>query len=324
MNRRTFLCGLTLGTLAAPLAAEGQQPVRKMPRIGVLMFAPMAGTFQEAFRQGLRDHGYVEGQNILVEWRAADGNTDRAKAFAVELAALKVDIIVAVLTPAVQAAKSATSTIPIVMAPAGDPVRTGLVSSLARPGANITGISTNAAEVSGKRVELLRELVPGLTRVGLLVHGDDPFAKPFVDEIQVAAKRTGLDLHVVDVRRPEDLATAFSAVTRERAGAVIIQGALTSPAWRAADLAVRHRLPSLSGLREFVESGGLVSFGGNLTEMHRRCVSYVDRILKGAKPADLPVEQSTLFELVINLKTAKVLGLTIPQSILVRADQIIQ
>ena len=288
------------------------------------MFTTMAESFQAAFRQALGDRGYVEGQNVLVEWRAAEGNPDRAAALAADLVQLKVDVIVAVLTPAVQAAKNATSTIPIVMAPAGDPVASGLVTSLARPGGNITGISTSAAELSGKRVELLREVIPSLTRVGVLIHGADPFAKLFLDETRVALQKSGLQVHVVDVRRPQDLDTAFSAMTKQRAGAVIVQGALTAPEWQAADRAVRHRLPSLSGLRQFAEAGGLMSFGADFAAMHQRSASFVDKILKGARPADLPVEQPTKFELVINKKAAKALGLTIPPSLLLRADQVLE
>jgi putative tryptophan/tyrosine transport system substrate-binding protein len=314
---------LALGFIAVPRMGEAQ-PAGKVPRIGVLTSNPMSAALQEAFRQGLRDHGYVEGQNILVEWRAAEGRTDRAKALAEELVGLKVDVIVAIFTPAVRAAKDATSKIPVVMAPAGAPVTTGFVASLARPGGNITGIAGLDAELQGKRIELLRELIPALTHVGLLINAADAFAKPFGDEAQVAAKRTGLQIHIVDVRRPQEIDAAFAAMTKQRVGAVIVQGVLTAPPWQAADLAVRHRLPSLSVTKQFVESGGLMSYAASYTDTYRRAASYVDRILKGAKPADLPVEQPTQFELVINLKTAKALGLMFPQSLLQRADQVIE
>jgi putative tryptophan/tyrosine transport system substrate-binding protein len=284
----------------------------------------MTAALQEAFRQGLRDHSYVEGQNILVEWRAAEGRTDRAKALAEELVRLKVDVIVAIFTPAVRAAKDVTSTIPIVMAPAGAPVATGFVASLARPGGNITGLAGLDAELQGKRIQLLRELIPDLTRLGLLINAADPFAKSFVDEAQVAAKRTGVQIHIVDVRRPQDIDAAFAAMTKQRAGAVIIQGVLTASAWQAADLAVRHHLPALSVTKQFTESGGLLSYAASYTDTYRRATTYVDKILKGAKPADLPIEQPTTFELVLNLKTAKALGLTIPPSLLGRTDEIIQ
>jgi ABC-type uncharacterized transport system substrate-binding protein len=323
MQRRTFMALVSGSLLAAPFAAEAQQQAAKVPRIGVLTSNPMTAALQEAFRQGLLDHAYIEGQNILVEWRAAEGRTDRAKALAEELVGLKVDVIVAIFTPAVRAAKDATSTIPVVMAPAGAPLATGFVASLARPGGNITGIAGLDAELQGKRIELLRELIPSLTRVGLLINAGDPFAKPFVDEAQVAAKRTGIQIHIVDVRRPQEINIAFAAMKKQRAGAVIVQGVLTASAWQAADLAMRHRLPSLSVTKQFTESGGLMSYAASYTDTYRRAATYVDKILKGAKPADLPVEQPTKFELVINLKTAKALGLTIPQSLLQRADEVI-
>jgi putative ABC transport system substrate-binding protein len=321
IERRVFVGSLVGGILTASLAAWAQS-VGKVPRIGVLTFTQMTDALQEAFRQGLRDHGYMEGQNILVEWRAAEGRSDRAKNLAVELVALKVDIIVANLTPAVQAAKDATRTIPIVMASAADPVGSGFVASLAHPGGSITGITGISAELAGKRIELLRDLIPGLTRVGLLVNPTNPFAMSLVDETRAAAKRAGVQLTVVDVRRSQAVDAAFSALTKQHAGAVIVDAALT--AWRAADLAILHRLPSISNQRNFVDSGGLMSHGAQFVDVQRRAASYVDKILKGAKPADLPVEQPTKFELVINLKTAKALGLTIPPSLLQRADQVIE
>jgi putative tryptophan/tyrosine transport system substrate-binding protein len=317
---------ITVAVLAllTPFAVRAQQPAGHVPRIGVLMFTPMTKAFQEGFRQGLREHGYVEGQSIVVEWRSAEGRTDRANALAAELVRLKVDVIVAEFTPAVQAAKSATQTIPIVMAPAGDPVATGLVASLARPGGNITGFSNIAAELSGKRLELLRELVPGLARVGLLIHGADPLDKAFVEETQAAAAKARIRLHIVSVARPEDLDAAFSAMTKERVGAVIVPGNLPVPAPQTARLAVRYRLPSISPLNSFAGSGGLMSYGANLTDIQRRAAGHVDRILKGARPADLPVERPTKFELVINRKTGKTLGITFPASMLLRVDQVIE
>jgi putative ABC transport system substrate-binding protein len=322
VQRRNFMIAAG-ALLAAPLAAEAQQ-AGKVPRIGVLASEPMTAVLQEAFRQGLRDHGYVEGQNIVVEWRAADGRADYANRLAAELVALKVDVIVAIFTPAIRAAKDATSTIPIVMAPAGAPILTGFVASLARPGGNITGITGLDAELQGKRIELLRELIPGLMRVGLLINAADPFAKPFIDETEVAAKKTALQIHVMDVRRPEEIDAAFAAMEKQLAGAVIVQGILTASVWRVGDLAVQHRLPSLSVTRQFAQSGGLMSYSASSTETYRRAANYVDRILKGAKPGDMAVEQPTRFELVINLRTAKALGLTIPKSLLLRADEVIQ
>jgi len=311
--------------LAAPLVAKAQQPPRGSPRIGVLIFRPAATkASHEAFRQGLRDHGYVEGQNIFIEWRSADGRTDRADALAAELVRLKVDVIVAEFTPAAQAAKNATQAIPIVMAAAGDPVATGLVASLARPGGNVTGLSNIASELSGKRLDLLREVVPGLTRAGMLIHGGDPLDKEFVDETRVAAQKAGIHLTVAGVPSPAQLDPALSAFVKDRVGAVIVQANLPVPSVQIVQLMLRHRLPSISVLNEFAESGGLMSYGANLSEIYRQAAGYVDRILRGAKPADLPVERPTKFELVINVKTAKALGLTIPRSLLLRADQVIE
>ena len=227
----TLIAILAVSLFAAAFATEAQQQAGKVPRIGVLTSNPMTAALQEAFRQGLRDHAYVEGQNILVEWRAAEGRTDRAQALAEELVGLKVDVIVAIFTPAVRAAKAATSTIPVVMAPAGAPVATGLVASLARPGGNITGIAGLDAELQGKRIELLRELIPSLTHVGLLINAADPFAKPFVDEAQVAAKRTGVQIHIVDVRRPQEIDAAFAASIYPKLLFVAEPGALVSPAF---------------------------------------------------------------------------------------------
>jgi putative ABC transport system substrate-binding protein len=309
--------------LAAAIAAQAQ-PSRDTPRIGVLVFTPMAKAVQDGFRQGFRDHGYVEGHNIVIEWRSADGRTERAKAMAAELVRLKMNVIVAEFTPAVQAAKDATSTIPIVMAPAGDPVATGLVASLARPGGNVTGLSNVAAELSGKRFELLREFLPGVARVGLLINGADPLDKAFVDATRTAASGAGIQLHVATVPRPEDLEVALAGMTKAGAGAVIVPGNLPVPADQIARSAQRYRLPSISLLSQFPESGGLMSYGASPNEIRRRAVGYVDKILKGANPADLPVERPTTFELVINRKTAAALGLSVPPSLVLRADRLIE
>jgi putative ABC transport system substrate-binding protein len=308
--------------LAVAPVGEAQQQATKLPRIGVLTFTQMTTSFQELLRQGLREEGYVEGQNVVVEWRAAEGRPDRAKALAEELVQLNVDVIVANLTPAVQAAKNATSTIPIVMAAAGDPVGTGFVASLARPGGNITGVTGISAELAGKRIALLRELIPGLKRVGLLVNNSNPFAKSLVDETQAAAKRTGILLDAIDVRRPHEVEAGLSELTKQRVAAVIVDAALIP--WQAAALAVQHRLPSISNQRHFVDSGGLMFHGAELADVQRRAASYVVRILRGAKPADLPVEQPTRFELVINLKTAKALGIRIAPALLLQATELIE
>jgi putative ABC transport system substrate-binding protein len=313
----------SLLVLVMALTAAAQQHEGKLPRIGVLVFTSLTTAQQAQFRQALRDYGYIEGQNVLVEWRAAEGRPDRAKALADDLIALKVDVIVAMTTGAVQAAKNATSTIPIVMM-AGEPVGSGLVASLARPGSNITGVSQIAAELSAKRIELLRELIPGLTRVAVLINETSPFARPLLEETRTATRRAGIQLQVLDVRRAAEVEAAFSMVVKERAAAVIVASALAAPAWRTAELALRHHLPSVYFQRQFAEAGGLMSFGPHFADMHRRTASYVDRILKGAKPADLPVEQPTRLELVINLRTAKALGLKIPQSLLLRADHVVE
>ena len=321
MNRRTFVCWLTLGTLAAPLAGEAQQPT-KVPRVGFL--TPASG--YEPFRQGLRELGYLEGKHLIIEYRFAEGKLDRLPALAAELVRLKVDIVVAVGGPAVHAAKKATETIPIVMATAGDPVDQGFVASLARPGGNVTGLSSLTTDLGGKRLELLKEIIPKLSRVAVLWHPDALGPPLSWKEIQLAAREQGLRLQSLEVRGPEDLDGAFRAASRERAQALV---ALRSPIvvferTRITELATKNRLPAIYDDRVFVETDGLMSYGTNQADLHRRAATYVDRILKGAKPADLPVEQPTKFELVINMKTAKTLGLTIPQSLLVRADEIIQ
>jgi putative tryptophan/tyrosine transport system substrate-binding protein len=303
------------------LPAQAQQPVA-VRRVGVLTFTQLTPALQEPLRQGLRDQGYVEGQNLLIEWRAADGRPERAKALAQELVGLKVDVIVANLTPAVQAAKEATATIPIVMASAGDPVGTGFVKSLARPGGNITGLTGISAELAGKRIELLRELVPGLTRVGLLLNGTNPFAKSLVSETRASAKRAGLELQIIDVRRAQDVDPALSGLNQQRAQAVIVDAALT--AWRGAELALHHRLPSISNQRVVVEAGGLAFHGAEPSDVQRRAATFVAKILKGANPADLPVERPTRFELILNLRTAKALGLKIKPELLLQATQTIE
>jgi putative ABC transport system substrate-binding protein len=318
---------LAVVLLQAPVQAVAQQPQERkgdFPRIGVLMFSPTTKVFEEQFRQGLRDHGYVEGRNIQIEWRSAEGKADRADVLATELVKLKVRVIVAEFTPAVRAAQQVTRSIPIVMAPAGDPVATGFVTSLARPGGNITGVSNIAAELSGKRLEILREILPGLKRVGLLIHGSDPLDKAFVDETRKAAADAGIQVQVAGVAGPEALEAAFSAVVREKADAVIVLGNVPAPAKVVAQTAMRHRLPSIALLNQYPESGGLISYGANLSDLYRRAAGHVDKILKGARPADLPVEQPTKFDLVINMRTAKSLGLTIPPSLLLRADRVIE
>jgi putative ABC transport system substrate-binding protein len=328
MDRRdTVLALLALG--AAPLAAEAQQAA-KVTRIGYLS-ANLAASphILEAFRQGLRDLGYVEGRNVVIEYRYAEGNVERLPALAAELVALKVDVIVASGTLAALAAKQATSNFPIVFSPAGDPVGSGLVSSLARPGGNVTGLSAFAPELVGKRLELLKQAVPGVNRVAVLWQPGAFGERVEMDTLkraEIAARGLGVPLQFVEARGPADFDRAFSDMTRARAGAltVLASNMFNSERRRLVDLAAKNRLPALYSAREIVDAGGLMSYGANLAELNRRAATYVDKILKGAKPADLPVEQPTKFELIINLKTAKALGLTIPQSVLGRADEVIQ
>jgi putative ABC transport system substrate-binding protein len=307
-------------------SAEGQQS-GKVPRIGYLSLASRADLREEAFMHGLRDLGWVDGQNISIEYRWAAGNVDRLPALAEELVRLKVALIVAGGTPVIQAAKDATSTIPIVMPSAADPVGTGLVASLARPGGNITGMSAIMPELAGKRLELLREIVPKLSRVAFLAYGPGPGHRLFVKEAEDAAQSFGMRFQSLVLRGPEEIQGAFSAIAKEGSGALIIQPILIAPlghGTRITELALKYRLPTVSDGFDFAETGGLMFYGPDTATMHRRAAYFVDRILKGAKPAELPVEQPTKFELVINLQTAKQIGLTIPQSVLYRADKVIR
>ena len=288
------------------------------------MFTPATKAFEERFREGLQDRGYVEGKNIRVEWRSADGKVARANALAAELARLNVSVIVAEFTPAVHAAKNATQSIPIVMAPAGDPVASGFVASYSHPGGNITGVSNVAAELSGKRLELLREIVPKLSRVGMLIHGADPLDDGFVNATREAAARNGIEVSVLPVPRADAVERAFAAMAREQVGALILLGNLPVPARQTAQLAEKHRLPTISPIRQFADAGGLMSYGANLSDIYRRAASHVDKILKGAKPAELPVERPTKFELVVNRKTARAIGVSLPSSLLLRADLVIE
>ena len=328
VHRRDFLIAAG-ALLAAPLAAEAQQAA-KVPRIGYLTTSlGVSPQRPEAFRQGLRDLGYVEGRNLVIEYRDAEGKVDRLPALAAELVALKVDVIVTgASTLAARVAKEATRTIPIVFA-AGDPVGSGLVTSLARPGGNVTGLSAFAPELVGKRLELLKQAVPGVSRVAVLWQPGafgERTEKDTLKRAEVAARDLGVPLQFVEARGPADFDRAFSDMTRARAGAltVLASNMFNSERRRLVDLAAEKRLPAVYSARELVDAGGLMSYGANLAELNRRAATYVDRILKGAKPADLPVEQPTKFELIINLKTAKALGLTIPPSLLLRADQVIE
>jgi putative ABC transport system substrate-binding protein len=327
VQRRYFL--IAAGTLiAAPFAADAQQAA-KIARIGYLSSnLADAAHFYEAFGQGLRDLDYVEGRNLVIEYRDAGGKTERFPALAAELVALKVDVILAATTLAALAAKQATRTLPIVFPVAGDPVASGLVTSLAQPGGNATGLSLLAPELIGKRLELLTQAVPGVSRVAVLWQPGafgDRADKDRLKEAEVAAGALGVWLHFVEARGPGDFDRAFSDMTRARAGALTVlpSGMFIGERRRLVDLAAKHRLPAVYQSRESVDAGGLMSYGPNFSDLFRRAATYVDKILKGAKPGDLPVEQPTKFELVINMKTAKALGLTIPQSVLWRADEVI-
>ena len=328
MNRRKSIIAL-VAFGAAPFAAEARQAA-KIARIGYLATNPATSQhLREAFLQGMGDLGYVEGRNLVIEYRDAEGKVERLPALAAELVALKVDVIVASGTLAALAAKQATRTLPIVFSPAGDPVGSGLVTSLARPGGNVTGLSAFAPELVGKRLELLKQAVPGVSRVAVLWQPGAFGERVEMDtlkRVEVAARDLGVPLQFVEARGPADFDRAFSDMTRARAGAltVLATNMFNSERRRLVELAAEKRLPALYSARELVDAGGLMSYGANLAELNRRAATYVDRILKGAKPADLPVEQPTKFELIINLKTANALGLTIPQSVLGRADEVIQ
>ena len=306
MQRREFITFLGGAAAAWPLAARAQQPT-KVHRIGVLLVSgpePMG-----PFREVLRDLGYAEGKNIQIEVRSAQGQVTRLPELAAELVRSQVDVIVAIQTPAVYAAKNATRDIPIVMM-AGDPIATGLISNLARPDGNLTGLSGDTAELMAKSLELIPEIVPGARRVGVLSNGNDQFMKPFLEQIQQAAPKVRLEVHQITIRSSDELDSAFAAIARERADAVIIQGSLSDKL--TVGLALKYRLPSLSTQKSAVQAGILMSYSANFAERGLQIARYVDKILKGAKPADLPVQQPTRYELVINLKTAKALGLTVP------------
>jgi putative ABC transport system substrate-binding protein len=327
MDRRAFIGTLTAGLLAAPLAAEAQ-PAGKGPRIGILWaYSPsVVLLFADAFRQGLRGLGYVEGQNIALEERWAEGRFDRLPSLAAELVRLNVDIIVTASTPAVQAAQQATRTIPIVMTLVTDPVESGVVASLARPGGNVTGLSLMHPELSGKRLALLKEVIPRIFRVAVFWSSSTPSYRLVLRETEAAARALGMQLQVVEVRGASDFDSAFSSITKERVGGLVVlpDAMFRNQQKRILDLAAKSRLPAVYWSRELVDAGGLMAYGANIPDVYRQAATFVDKILKGAKPADLAIEQPAKLELVINLKTAKALGLTIPPSLLQRADQVIE
>ncbi len=324
---RRFIISVAVAILLPAALADAEQP-GKVPRIGVLSsesFDPEP--LREAFVKGLSDLGRVEGQSVLIDWRNAEGNVERLPALAAELVSLRVDVLVASAAPASLAAKRATATIPIVSVYTLDPVALGLVASLARPGGNVTGISALSLEYTGKMLELLGEARPRLTRVAVLGDAGNPTYDIYLRELEAAARRLRVTLQPVEVRRPGELDEAFSRMTEgeKPGGLFVMHQPLT---WfhrkRIVELAAKTRLPAVYGSREYAQDGGLIGYGANMPDLYRRAATYVDKILKGAKPADLPVEQPTKFELVVNLKTAKALGLTIPQSVLIRADEVIR
>ena len=320
MDRRVFVTVAGGGILAAPLATRAQQPAKSV-QIGILSaFSPSPR--EQAFRQQLHDLGYIEGQNMAIESRYAEGRFARLPDLAAELVRLHVQVIVASPTEAIHAARRATTTIPIVMATGGDPVELGLVASLAHPGGNITGLTSVATTLTAKRLEFLKAIAPATSLVWFLVNRSTP--KQFVTEMEAAGRVLGTQISPVVVESTGDVDRAFSAMLKARVGGLVVDLAVGEYYRQITDLALRHRLPAISGPREFAEAGGLMAYGPDYLDLYRQAAVYVDKILKGAKPGELPVEQPTKFELVINLRTAKALGLTIPQSVLIRADQTIE
>jgi len=327
MKKKIILLALCSLLLAPCSAVQAQQP-QKIPRIGVLsVTSPATITARlDAFRQGLRELGYVEGKNIVLEYRYADGNLDRVPALAAEMVRLNVEVILTGGSAATRPAKEATATIPIVMAQDTDPVGNGFVASLARPGGNITGLSIVAPELSGKQLELLKETVPKLLRVVVLSHPNEPSYIQLRKEMELAAKALKIQIQFLDARSPKGVETAFREATKRHADAVLVPTTPIVASQRAqiADLAVKNRLPAMYGQPEYVDVGGLMFYGASITGLFRRAATYVDKILKGAKPTDLPVEQPKKFEFIINLKAAKQIGLTIPPNVLARADKVIR
>jgi putative ABC transport system substrate-binding protein len=328
MSRRGALLGLAILAVLGAAPASGAPAAGKVFRIGYLSAAGPTASPQavEAFRQALRDVGYVEGQNLAVEYRWAEGRADRFPALAADLVNRKVDLLFVLSTPGALAAKGATRTIPIVFAAAGEPVGTGIVTSLARPGANVTGVANVFVEISGKVLQLMKEAAPGVTRVAVLGVGGNPAIGLGLKEIEAAGRSLKVQVQYVEVRGADGLAGVFREIGRERADGLIVFPDTLLFVHRAAivEFAARKRLPAMYPAREFAEAGGLMSYGANFPDLYRRVAVYVDKILKGAKPGDLPVEQPTRFELVVNLKAARALGLTLPRSILIQADDVIQ
>ena len=327
MRRREFITLLGGAVAAWPLVARAQQPMAKLPTIGFLGSATLLVESQRvaAFAQRLRQLGWIENRNVAIEYRWAEGRTERFTELAAEFARLKVDLIVAATTPAVIAAKQATSVIPIVITTANNPVATGLVASLARPGGNVTGLSNQMADTAAKRLELLREVVPGLRRLAILANVDNPGAVLDTREAQAAASAVGLEATTFEIRRAEEISPLFEAFKGPTDALYVVSDPLMNTnRIRISTLALGARLPTMCGFRELVEAGFLMSYGPNLPDLYRRAAEFADKILRGAKSVDIPVEQPTKFELVVNLKSAKTLGLTIPGTVLSRADEVIE
>ena len=324
MRRRDFIstsAALLTGAVGFPLAAAAQ--TGSIAHVGVLMLGtPDPGLFLREFREGLRELGYTEGRNIALELRNANGSAQALKSLARELAAMKVAAIVGFQTPTVHAAKEATTTIPIVMSPAADPIGTGLVKSFARPGGNITGLTTATAEVAGKNLDLIREVLPSVRRIGVIGNAHDPFHKPFLEQVTVAGYTHGFDIKVALAQGPDGFASAFAEIEKAGVHALMVQPSL--PRERAAETALRARLPLFSPSAEFALAGALIAYSADVSAVYRQAATFVDKIVKGRKPADLPVELATKFVLVVNLKTANALGLTLPPPLLIRADQVIE
>jgi putative tryptophan/tyrosine transport system substrate-binding protein len=327
ISRREIIFALVAGAAAWPFAARSQQ-TGKMYRIGYLgnSTAALEADLVGPFRDGLRDLGYEEGRNVVIEYRWAEGNEERFPVLIAELIAQKVDVIVTYGTPAALAVKKATTSVPLVMTAVGDPVGTGLVTSLARPGGNITGLSSIAPELNGKRLELLREVIPKLSHIGVFWNPSNPIHVIDLKEVSIAAQVLQMKVQPLGVRVPEELEAAFAAIVKERPDALFIlwDSVFQQNLMRIIDFATQNRLPAVSGRREWVAAGSLMSYGPSYEDMHRRAANYVDKILKGAKPADLPIQQPTKFDLVINLKTAKALGVTIPPLLLGTADEVLE
>ncbi len=325
IDRRTFIGSVASGVLAVPLGAFAQQQ-GKVWRVGMLETISTAENTAnlEAFRQGLRERGYIEGRHFVIEYRSADGRGERFPELATELVQMNVDLIVTRGTPAVLAAKNATRTIPVVMASIGDPLT--VVTRLSHPGGNVTGLSSLTSDLEAKRVELLRQLVPTATRIAALYDMGNPVFELRWREMEAATHSLGIQAQLLDARKPEDFARLFDAASRQRAEGLVVgqDGLLQANRKLIAELATKHRLPAIYVSMDFIDAGGLIAYGPSYPDLYRRAAAYVDKILRGAKAGDLPIEQPTKFELVINLKAAKALGLTIPQSLLLRADEVIQ